>query len=42
MNANLKDVAPAEHAAHHADIVRVTDNAPDQVIEGFLKHLGLG
>src|ERR1700761_3431892 len=39
VDADFEYVAPAEHPAHHADVVRVADDAPDQVIEGLLKHL---
>ena len=39
VDADLKYVTSAEHPAHHPDVVRVSDDAPDQVLEGLLQHL---
>ena len=38
MHPHLEDVAPAQRPAGNLNVVRKLDDAPHQVLEGFLKH----
>src|SRR5690242_20017966 len=39
VNPHLEDTAPAQRPAGYLNVVRKLDDAPDQVLEGLLKHV---
>ncbi len=41
MHPHLEDATPAQRPAGDLNIIRILDDAPDQVLEGFLKHVRL-